>query len=141
MIFFLLKNASSNDFFNVNEEYLTRVILIKSKSLPVVDAKLLVYKKYKHVINRRKIVLQHEYEEFDDVAKCIAISSFCTFVESVINAFTMDLHTVFFDYHIESLTVEKIKGLCEEVFKRIEDETVGIFESKRYKASHTYNEQ
>lgn len=134
MIFFLLKDASSNDFFNVNEEYLTRVILIKSKSLPVVDAKLLVYKKYKHVINRRKIVLQHEYEEFDDVAKRIAyqiLSSFCTFVESVINAFTMDLHTIISDYPVESLTVEKIKRLCEEVFERIKDETIGAFESKR----------
>lgn len=128
------KDASSNDFFNVNEDYLTRVILIKSKSLPVVDAKLVVYKKYKHVINRRNIILLHEYEEFDDVAKCIAyqiISSFCTFVESVINAFTMDLHTIISDYPIESLTVEKIKGLCEEVFERIEDKPVGRFESKR----------
>lgn len=118
----------------MNEEYLTRVILITSKSLPVVDAKLLVYKKYKHVINRRKIILQHEYEDFDDVAKCIAyqiLSSFCTFVESVINAFTMDLHTIISDYPVESLTVEKIKGLCEEVFERIEDETIQSFESKR----------
>lgn len=133
-IFFLLKNASSNDFFNVNEEYLTRVILINSKSLPVVDAKLLVYKKYKHVINRRKILLQHEYEEFDDVAKCVAfqiLSSFCTFVESLINAFTMDLQTIISDYPVESLTVEKIKRLCEEVFERIDDETIGTFESKR----------
>lgn len=140
----MLQDASSNDFFNVNEDYLTRVILIKSKSLPVVDAKLVVYKKYKHVINRRNIILLHEYEEFDDVAKCIAyqiISSFCTFVESVINAFTMDLHTIISDYPIESLTVEKIKGLCEEVFERIEDKTVGRFESKRYKAINTYNEQ
>lgn len=130
----MLKNASSNDFFNVNEEYLTRVILINSKSLPVVDAKLLVYKKYKHVINRRKILLQHEYEEFDDVAKCVAfqiLSSFCTFVESLINAFTMDLQTIISDYPVESLTVEKIKRLCEEVFERIDDETIGTFESKR----------
>lgn len=130
----MLKNASSNDFFNVNEEYLTRVILINSKSLPVVDAKLLVYEKYKHVINRRKILLQHEYEEFDDVAKCVAfqiLSSFCTFVESLINAFTMDLQTIISDYPVESLTVEKIKRLCEEVFERIDDETIGTFESKR----------
>lgn len=118
----------------MNEEYLTRVILVESKSLPVVDAKLLVYKKYKHVINRRKIVLQHEYEEFDDVAKCIAfqlLSSFCTFVESVINAFTMDLHTIISDYPVESLTVEKIKRLCEEVFERIQDETIWAFESSK----------
>lgn len=53
----------------------------------------------------------------------------------------MDLHTIISDYPIESLTVEKIKGLCEEVFERIEDKPVGRFESKRYKAINTYNEQ
>lgn len=129
----MLKNASSNDFFNVNEEYLTRVILIKSKSLPVVDAKLLVYKKYKHVINRRKIVLQHEYDEFDDIAKCIAyqiLSSFCTFVESVINAFTMDLHTIISDYPVESLTVEKIKRLCEKFLKELKTKLLGLLKVK-----------
>lgn len=52
MIFFLFKNVFLNDFFNVNEEYFIRVILIKSKFFLVVDVKLLVYKKYKYVINR-----------------------------------------------------------------------------------------
>lgn len=118
----------------MNEDNFTRVILIKGNSLPVVDAKLIVYKKYEHVINKQNIILQHEYEEFNDVAKFIAyqmISLYCTFVESVINAFTMDLHTIISDYPVESLSVEKIKRLCEEVFERIEDETIGAFESKR----------
>lgn len=131
---FLLKDACSNDFFNVNEEELSRVILIKSKSLPVVDAKLLVYKKYKHVINKRKIILQHEYEEYDDVAKFIAyqlLSSFCTFVESVINAFTMDLRRIISDIPDELMTVEKIRQLCLEVFKGIEDEAIGSMQRKR----------
>lgn len=108
--------------------------MIKSKSLPVVDAKLSVYKKYKHVINKQKIILQHEYEEFDDVAKFIAyqmISLYCTFVESVITAFTMHLPKMISDYPVESLTVGKIKQICLEVFERIEDRDVLSMNSNR----------
>lgn len=118
----------------MNEDTITRVILIKSKSLPVVDAKLTVYKKYKHLIDKQKIILQHEYEEFDDVAKCIAyqmISLYCTFVESVINAFTMDLPKMISDCPVESLTVGKIKQICLEVFERIKDKDVPSMDSNR----------
>ncbi|XP_065939577.1 uncharacterized protein [Magallana gigas] len=121
------KDASSNEFFNVNEDNFTRVILIKGNSLPVVDAKLIVYKKYEHVINKQKIILQHEYEEFDDVAKFIAyqiLSLYCTFVESVITAFTMHLPKMISEYPVESLTVGKIEQICLRVFERIEDKDV-----------------
>lgn len=100
----------------------------------MVDAKLSVYKKYKHVINKQKIILQHEYEEFDDVAKFIAyqmISLYCTFVESVITAFTMHLPKMISDYPVESLTVGKIKQICLEVFERIEDRDVLSMNSNR----------
>lgn len=118
----------------MNEDNLTRVILIKSKFLPVVDAKLLVYKKYKHVINQRKIILKHEYEEFDDVAKFIAyqmLSLYCTSVESVIIGFTMDLPKIMSYYSVELLTVGKIKQICLEVFDRIEDSAVVSMDSHR----------
>lgn len=111
----------------MNEDNFTRVILIKGNSLPVVDAKLIVYKKYKAVINKQKIILQHEYEEFDDVAKFIAyqmISLYCTFVESVITAFTMHLPKMISEYPVESLTVGKIEQICLRVFERIEDKDV-----------------
>lgn len=114
----------------MNGDNLTKVILIKSKSLPVVHAKLMVYKKYKHVINKQKNILQHEYEYFDDVAKFIAyqmLSSYCTFVESVIIALTIDLRKTISDYPAEMLTVEKIK----EVFYKIGDKAAGSIESNR----------
>lgn len=114
----------------MDEDNFTRVILIKCNSLPVVDAKLIVYKKYEHVINKQKIILQHEYEEFDDVAKFIAyqmISLYCTFVESVITAFTMHLPKMISEYPVESLTVGKI----EQVFERIEDKDVLSMDSNR----------
>lgn len=43
----------------------------------------------------------------------------------------MDFYIIIFDYFVELLLVEKIKRLCEEVFERIEDEIIGVFESKR----------
>lgn len=118
----------------MNEDYITRVILIKRSNFRKVDEKLIVYRLFEHVINRRKIILQHEDEKFDNVAKFIAyqmLSSFCTFVESVINAFTMDLPKIISDCPVESLTEEKIKQICFEVFERIEDETAGSMDSNR----------
>lgn len=120
----------------MNEDYLTRVILIKSKCVPKDDAKLTVFSNFKHVINKRQpvIILQHENDEFNDVAKFIAyqmLSQFCTFIESVINAFTIDLPKIISDYPEKLLTVEKIHHLCLEVFERIEDEAILSLESKR----------
>lgn len=97
----------------------TKVILITSKSLPIVKAKLTVYKKYKHVINERKIFLHHEYEEFDDVAKMVAyqkVVAFCSFVESVIYSFSVDLYEIITDFVGKSLTAEQIEKMCLKAF-------------------------
>lgn len=97
----------------------TKVILITSKSLPIVKAKLMVYKKYKHIINERKIFLQHAYEEFDDVAKMVVyhrLMAFCSSVESVINAFSVDLCKNISDYVGKPLTANKIKQMCLKAF-------------------------
>lgn len=59
------------------------------------------------------------------------LSQYCTFIESVINAFTMDLPKIISDYPEELLTVEKIQQLCLEVFERIKDEAIVPLESKR----------
>lgn len=118
----------------MNKDHLTRVILIKSKAIRVVDAKLIVYKKYKHVINKRNIFLQHEYEDNDDVAKFIAyqmLSSFCSFLESMIIAFTMDLPQIISDYPVKCFTPENIKQTCLEVFERIEDRAAKSIDSNR----------
>lgn len=99
----------------MNADSPTKVILITSKYIPIVKAKLTVYKKYKHVINERKIFLQHEYEEFDDVAKTVAyqeLMAFCLSVESVINAFSVDLYKIITNYKGELLTAHKIRELC-----------------------------
>lgn len=94
-------------------------MLITSKFLPVVKAKLMVYEKYKHTINARKIYLQHEYEEFDNIAKLVAFNhlrSFCTYIESIINAFTVDFYQIFTTHVDRPLAAKDIKEMCLKAF-------------------------
>lgn len=115
-----------------------KVMLISSDSIPVVSAKLLAYKNFKRVINEKEIYLQHEYEDFDDVAKLIAyniVSSFCLSLDSVINAFTNDLYKIMFDKYDKPLKAMQIEQMCRDVFKRTAytAKLFGSTKAKRYK--------
>lgn len=59
------------------------------------------------------------------------LSLYCTFVESAIIAFTIDLPKIISDYPVELLAVGKIKQICSEVFERIEDNAVLSMDSNR----------
>lgn len=118
------------------EDCRTKIIFITSKSLPVIKAKLVVYQKYKHAIKERNILLQHEYEEFDDVVKTVAyrnLMSFCTFVESVINFFTIDLYKIITDYENTLLTPNAVREMCYQALKNCnrKHENYGIAALKR----------
>lgn len=120
--------------FEMEEDTRTRVILIRSKYLPVVLSKLIVYKNFKHVINEKGFFLQHEYEEIDDVAKMIAyrvISSFCSSVESLINAFTADLRRNMAFYFDKQLTAEKVGKICSKVLGKTGYKPFGSTKSTR----------
>lgn len=96
-----------------------KVILISSDSIPVVSAKLVAYKNFKRVINEKEIYLQHEYEDFDNVAKLIAyniVSSFCLYLDSLIHTFTNDLHKIMFDNYDKQLKRKQVREMCFDVF-------------------------
>lgn len=121
--------------FETEEDTRIRVILIRSKSLPVVSAKLIVYKNFKHVINEKGVFLQHEYDGFDDVAKLIAyrvILSFCSSVESLVNAFTADLPKSMADYFNKPLTAKQIRIICSDVLENTGYKPFGSAKSTRY---------
>lgn len=107
--------------FSIPEDNCIRVILISSDSLPVVSSKLIAYKTFKRAINRNEIYLQHEYEDFDDVAKLIAnniLTSFCHFLDFIIHVFNNDLHKIMFDNYDKPLHVMEIRQYIHDVFKR-----------------------
>lgn len=118
----------------MNEENITRVILIRSESIHVVEAKLAVYRKYKHLINKRKLILHHVYEDYDEVAKLMAyerLSSLCALVESLVNIFTIGLSE--FGREIKGKQPsEDIQKFCQEIFNRAKDEAVGLVNCNIY---------
>lgn len=108
---------------NWEEDDLTKIILISSKDISIVQAKLIVLKKYKYGIIEKNIFLQHVFDEFDEVAKLVAsqrLSSFSTFVKLVLRCFTTDLYEIITEYKDEMFTPEKIKQLCLKVFEDIQ---------------------
>lgn len=114
-----LQDTSLSMLFDMEEDTRIRVILIRSQSLPVVSSKLIVYKNFKHAINEKRIFLQHEYEDFDDLAKLIAYRlflSFCSSIESMINALTMDLQKIMLDNCDRLMTAEEIEQTCLDIF-------------------------
>lgn len=115
--------------FDLNEG---KVILIRSKFLPIVEAKLAVYKQFK---GKQKIFLQHIYDEIDEVAKFIAyqkLSAHCDFINSTIKALT-DLPTIINESSERPLTPEKVKQLWFDDFEKTRCETVGSLSTLRYK--------
>lgn len=111
--------------FTIPKDNCIRVILISSDSIPVVSSKLIAYKTFKRAINRNEIYLQHEYEDFDDVAKLIAnniLTSFCLFLDFMIHAFNNDLHKIMFDNYDKPLNVMKIREDFHDVLKRFAHE-------------------
>lgn len=108
-----------------------RIILITSKHVQSVDAKLAVYKKYKEEIDAYhpiQILLHHEYEEFDEVAKLSAInrlSSYVCFIESVRNYFEKD----FVD---ECLKGTITQDTITKSIQQSKEETVGSLKIERY---------
>lgn len=119
--FRIVKKDTSPDRFNFcpTEFSHTMIILITSKFLPVVKAKLMVYEKYKHTINTGQLFLQHEYEEFDNVAKLFAahhLKWFCTYIESIINAFTVDFYQIITAHVDRPLKGKDIEKMCLKAF-------------------------
>lgn len=66
----IFKNADDWErFLQANQKDQVKVILIHSKSVRVIEAKLKVYREYKSVIDAKNIFLQHVYDDFEKVVK------------------------------------------------------------------------
>lgn len=119
----MFKQESVREDF-LKDDCLVKIILIRSKSFPVVEAKLMVYRRYSQEINDKNIYLQHELEEIDEVAKICAykkLSEIRIFVESVIETF----ETYLYEPYEKPLTPDRII----QIFTQTKDITV---ENGRY---------
>lgn len=69
----LLKNSNDWErFLQANQKVPVKVILIHSKSVRVLEAKLKIYREYKTAIDSSNILLQHEYDDIEEISKLSA---------------------------------------------------------------------
>lgn len=62
-----------------------KVILVHSRSLRVVETKLRVYKEYELMFRSNTLHVQHEYEDFDDIAKKSAFAKVSSFQTTILS--------------------------------------------------------
>lgn len=81
------------DFLRLNKDNITRLILINSRFLRVIEAKHSVYREFQSDIASGKIYLQHVIEDYDEIAKVSAwkkLSWFTDMVELIIDRFPFE---------------------------------------------------
>lgn len=117
----IVKPKDSNDwekFLQDNQEHQVKVILIHSKSVRVIEAKLNVYKEYKTVIDSGKIYLQHVYDDFEEISK-LSEHNKMTWLGSVVKILRNNLdrlNSILVKDMDRILTEENILKPCQKAF-------------------------
>lgn len=140
-----MQDPIEESFFGTMDNTIPRVILIHSKSVQVVDAKLKVYKTFKSYIGHGHIFIHHEYEDNDDIGRwiaCVHIVQSCAYLESIIESISKThLVSVLDDALNNSFTRQNIRELCYKIFIQTMDETVGAVGSQSYVCRFSRNVQ
>lgn len=87
------------------------VILINSKSVRVIEAKLLVYRKYKEIIKSRNILLHHAFENLDEIRVKIIVHKLSSLKDTIVllSDFTLNcLELILKDVTNEALSMVNI---------------------------------
>lgn len=113
-----------------------RVILIKSDSLPIVEAKFEVYKALKDRINSEKMCLHHVLEEYDEIAKLSfhrKLSSFSGIIEDLSKNIPIEgLTTIIKEAEEKVFTHWNVRNLCYSAIIRNGERYVGTAEDGSY---------
>lgn len=75
-------------FFHLRNYYAPKVILVRSKSISTVEAKLAVYRKYRKNISMKSTFIHHEYDDYGEVSKWIAFHKLSSFLNTVMRMTT-----------------------------------------------------
>lgn len=113
----IFKDAEQKfDFFQRKNQNLVKVILIKGGFHSVLQAKKKAYQKYKQFFNFERFHLQHESEEYTEVAKLSAhqkVVSYKQFVESVRDSIPLEnIEKIVKEAVNRALSKESITELC-----------------------------
>lgn len=123
-------------FLQANRNDIVRIILIKSDSLPIVEAKLEVYKVFKSHIDSKNILLHHEFEEYNEIAKLSfhrKMSLFCEKIQDLSSSIPIvNLTTIINEAEDRALTMANIKQLCYEANIKHDGKDVGTVNDRSY---------
>lgn len=124
-------------------EYYGVIFLVYSEYVGVVDAKLKVYKKYREIIDEYDIHLQHAFEEFDEIAKSVAlrrVSQCCVLIKDMFKVQYVSNRKlqVVTDFAINTLTKDDIIKFCYEVHIEYKNKIVGSVQSGSYNCYSTF---
>lgn len=113
-----------------------RVILIKSDSLPIVEAKREVYKALTDHINSENLFLHHVLEEYDEIAKMSfhkKLSSFsCNILDLSKNIPIPRLTNIIMKAGEDVFTRRNIRHLCHSAIIRNDGSIVGTADDRPY---------
>lgn len=113
-----------------------RIILIKSDSLPIVEAKLEVYNAFQYHIYSNNIYLHHEFEKYDEIAKFSfhrKLSSLSDAIEDISKSIPIaNLTRIIIDAEEEVFTDRNIRDLCHRVIIRDDEKYVGTADDRSY---------
>lgn len=72
LIFFFQYPSEWRNILQLNKKDHVRIILVQSKLLRVIEAKLAIYKEYASEIDSENLLLQHVFEDCDEISKLSA---------------------------------------------------------------------
>ena len=97
------------------------VLWINSKSIRVIDAKRVVFEKYKRIITSRDILMHHTLDDFEEIRKASAIHKLKCLRENVMFISDVLGNIDHFDFlqriAFETITWETIREICFSVNK------------------------
>lgn len=124
------------EFLEANKHDDVRVILIKSDSLPIVEAKLEVYKALKVHIISENMFLHHELEEYDEIAKLSFHRKLSSFSGKILdlskNIPIASLTKIIMEAEENVFTCRNIRDLCHSAVIRNEGRYVGTADDRSY---------
>lgn len=128
-------------FLGLKHKGVPRVILIKSSTMQLKEAKQKVYAEYAYYIDDEDIYIQHASETFEYVAKLYAFkraSAFSEIVKSLKRSIPIDqLASIISTAADLAMTRENIRTKCYDVYIECEGERIGTVRSATYQCFYS----
>lgn len=124
-LFFLQNQSEEEQFFALDSDKTARVIWIHGDTVPLFEAMLFVYQKYKSYKNFKNILIHHEFDEnLDLIRKLVVVQkvkSLYETVKSLLEVFPPEFDKELKEALKETLSEESVRKTCDAVILQDDD--------------------